>query len=90
MNEEKIIENLRRCPRFHDCNINFCPLDLEANSKKGKDENQCPFSIKKKTKDQKGMKTLAPNCILQFIPKSNLKMLNRRNQKRWHEIKRNV
>ncbi len=77
---------MRRCPQFYNCSINFCPLDLEANLRKGEEENRCPFRINKKTKDQKGMKTLAPTCVLEFVPKSNLKMLNKRNKKRWEEV----
>ncbi len=91
MNEKKTSENLRKCSRFNGCSINICPLDLEIylrNRIPG--EKTCPFMIKKKHKEQKGIKTLIPYSVLKFIPKSNLKMLNKRNQKRWmalHYIK---
>ncbi len=88
MNEEKISENLRECSRFNDCSINTCPLDLGAHLRnRFPEENICPFMVKKKNKEQKGIKTLIPYSVLKFIPKSNLKMLNKRNQKRWQESK---
>lgn len=86
--EEKVMENLRKCPRFNNCSINICPLDLEVNLRtKLSEEEDCPFTIKKKGKSQKGIKTLAPDSILKFIPKSNVKMLNKRNQRRWRELR---
>jgi hypothetical protein len=89
MQEEEIIRNLKKCPRFDSCSANLCPLDPEAHLRSGENENKCPFTIKKKSKDQKGIKTLASPSILEFIPKSNLKMLSRRNQKRWSAINKN-
>ena len=83
--EEKI-NNPERCPRFSDCSINVCPLDEEMFLRnKLPEENFCPFRIKKKNKFQKGIKTLMPCRLLEFVPKSNLKMLNKRNQRRWRE-----
>lgn len=85
--EEKIIQNLRRCPRFDRCSINICPLDFEVNLKnKLPEEENCPFSIKKRGKDQKGIKTHATDSILEAIPELNVKMLHNRNQKRWYAI----
>lgn len=79
-----LIDNLKKCPRFKFCSYNICPLDIEANSKnKLPEENVCPFCLKKKTISQKGIRTLAPDSILEFVPKWNLKTLNKRNQKRW-------
>ena len=55
MFKEKISENLRKCPRFEWCSANICPLDLEVNLRsKLPGENQCPFTINKKSKSQKG------------------------------------
>jgi hypothetical protein len=85
--EKEIIENLRKCPRFNYCSINICPLDSEANLRnKLPEEEPCPFLIKKRGKEQRGIRTQAPDSILEVIPKSNLKMLNLRNQKRWHGL----
>ncbi len=88
--EKEITENLRICPRFNYCSINICPLDLEANLRNRlQEETPCPFSIKKRGKEQKSIKTQAPDIILDVIPESNLKMLHRRNQKRWHDLHKN-
>ncbi len=82
------LENMKKCPRFDVCSCNICPLDLGANLRnKLPEENSCPFTIKKKKKSKKGIRTLAPDSIIKFIPKLNLKMLNMRNQKRWRELK---
>lgn len=84
MPKGKIIQNLRRCPRFNNCSANICPLDLEANQRVYiKGEDICPFTIKRRKKSQEGIRTLAPNGILKFVPKLNVKMLNNSNQKRW-------
>lgn len=81
------MQNLKNCLRFKKCSINLCPLDFEAKFKKNlSEENICPFTIKKKGKFQKGIKTLAPDSILKLVPKSNVKMLNKRNQKQWHAL----
>jgi len=45
--------------------------------------------IKKRGKEQKGIRTQAPDIILKVIPESNIKMLNKGNQKRWHTLKKN-
>jgi len=91
MIKEKIISNLKKCSRFDNCSINLCPLDLEADLRKNlPDEKQCPFMIKKKSKEQKGIKVLAPYSILELIPESKIKMLNKRNKRRWQELKNNL
>jgi len=75
--------NLIKCPRFSRCSINKCVLDSDAELRDQlPGEEQCPFTIKKKCRDKKGARTLADNSVLEFVPKSNVKMLNRRNQKR--------
>lgn len=81
------LENMRKCPRFDYCSVNVCPIDSEANFKINlPDEECCPFTIKKKGKNQKGIKTLAPQCILEVIPESNVKLLNNRNKKRRQDL----
>jgi len=75
------------CPRFNWCSANNCPLDLGANLRnKLPGEDQCPFTINKKAKSQKGIRTQIPSPILKVIPKSNVKMLNKGNQKRWYGL----
>jgi hypothetical protein len=84
MEQKEIINNLKECPRFNFCSYNICPLDIEANSKnKLPEETVCPFCLKKKATSQKGIKTLVTASILEFIPEFNVKLLNKRNQKRW-------
>ena len=86
-NEEKIIENLRKCPRFGRCSVNICPLDSEAQKRTYvSGEDICPFIIKRRGKDRKGIRTQAPDSILKVISESNFKMLNKGNQKRWHSL----
>jgi len=85
--EEKITQNLKKCPRFDRCSINVCPLDCETHFKiKLPKEDCCPFTIKKRVKGQKGARTLIPGSILKVIPKSNLKMLNKASWKRWYGL----
>jgi len=86
-NEDKVIKNLKQCPRFDWCSVNICPLDLEVNLRtKIQTEKNCPFTIKKRRKDQKGIKLLLSNNLLKFVPKSNSKMLNKGNLKRWNYL----
>jgi len=89
MTQGEIIENLRRCPRYPGCSASICPFDLEVNIRIAGCEDFCPFRINKKSKDEKGIVTLIGKSILEVIPESNLKMLNKRNQKRWSELKNN-
>ena len=87
--EKEIIESLRKCPRFNWCSINICPLDLEADLRnKPPEENQCPFTINKKSKSQKGIRTQMSSPVLKVIPELNVKMLNRGNQKLWHGLQK--
>ena len=85
--EEKIINNLKNCPRFPACSINKCPLDDEVNLRNELNEEKgCPFTIKKRAKGQKGIRTRMPDHILKFIAESNAKTLNKGNLKRWHSL----
>jgi len=90
MNHERNNKNLIKCSRFSWCSINICPLDFEVNLKiKLPDENNCPFTINKRGKYQKGARTLARDNILEVIPKSNIRMLNKRNLKQWYNLHQN-
>jgi hypothetical protein len=83
----KLVENLKKCSRFETCSINVCPLDLEAELRnKLLGEEECPYTIKRKKKEQKGIILRVSDGILLGVPKSNLKLLNNRNLKRWHEL----
>ncbi|MBI2624769.1 MAG: hypothetical protein HYW70_00295 [Candidatus Nealsonbacteria bacterium] len=85
---KKVINKLEGCPRWDNCSINICPIDPEAVLKdRLLEEEYCPFTIKKKGKSQKGIRTLATDSVLEIIPESNIKMLNKRNQKRWYTLR---
>lgn len=87
MDKKGITENPERCPRFNFCSANICPLDFYAKRRifvKG--EDICPFTIKKRNKSQRQLKLRMPDGILRFVPKSNVKLLNKRNQKRWPNL----
>lgn len=85
--EKETINNLKNCSRFPTCSINKCPLDHEVESRTEiPREEKCHFTTKKKKKDQKGIRTLAQDSILVVTPKSNIEMLNKRNQGRWRAL----
>lgn len=82
-----MIKLTNKCPRFNFCSCNVCPLDLQAQLRKRLPEEEfCPFCLKKKSESQKGIRTRMPDTILKFVPELNVKLLNKRNQKRWHDI----
>ena len=82
-----IINNLKICSRWDKCSANICPMDPNAILiDKLPGEESCPFTIKKRGDDQKGIKTLAPTGLLAVIPESNVKMIHNANQKRWHAL----
>jgi hypothetical protein len=75
--------NPKNCSRWDSCSTNCCPADLDASLRKNlPGESRCAYSLNKKNKTQKGIKTLMPIPLLKLIPESNLKLLNNRNQKR--------
>ena len=85
--KNKINNNSEHCPRFEGCSISICPLDPEADLRnKPPDEERCPFTINKKVKSQKGIRTQMPPHLLEFVPESGVKILHKRNQKRWHDL----
>ena len=87
---DKYLVSVKRCGRFSSCSAHICPIDPDANLIDAVEgESICPFTIKKKSKEQKGIKTLARDSVLEVIPESNLKMLNNRNQKAWLRLHEN-
>jgi hypothetical protein len=86
--EKEITKNLMHCPRFNECSANICILDPEVNLRnKLPEENACPFTIKKRTREQKGIRLAAPDNVLKAVSKSNKEMLNKGNLKRWHKLR---
>lgn len=89
MSIETTTENPKNCPRFEGCSINICPLDPEAEIRSFiPGEESCPFTLKKRLKNQKGIRVLATYDVLKVIPEPNLKMLNKRNLKRWQSLQK--
>jgi hypothetical protein len=87
MNQNKIIEHRKGCSHYIDCSVNICPLDNNAKLLKNlPGEKRCPYSIDRKNKVEKGTKTLMPTPLFNLIPIRNLKLLNRRNKKRFATI----
>ena len=85
-------ENLTKiemCFRLNRCSANICPLDPEAGERIYiLAENRCPFTINRKRRGEKGIRTQMPDYLLKVVPKSNLKTLNLRNQKRWQKLQK--
>jgi hypothetical protein len=90
--EEEIVQNLERCPYFERCSQNLCPLDLELYLRTGGKEDKCRWmreTRKVKIGNKKflsGGETM-PDAILKFVPRENIKMLNKFSQKRWKELR---
>jgi hypothetical protein len=78
------MENLKKCNQFNKCSANLCPLDGDSRFRRNfLGEKRCPYTINRKDTKEKGIKTLMSTYLLNFIPIRNLKVLNKRNQKRW-------
>ena len=90
--QDKIIENLERCPNFISCSQNFCPLDLELHLRSGGKQDKCrwmrePRAMKIRDKEFVSGGVVMPDAPLFFVPEGNVKWLNEVSQKRWHELK---
>ena len=91
--EEKIIENLKKCPHFDKCSQNLCPLDFELELRVGGESDKCRWMREPKKKKIKGREFISggsvmPDAILKFVPQANLKWLNESSQRRWLELKK--
>ena len=79
MTEEKAnIENMKKCPRFEECSIPLCPLDMEMDKRVEMPEDaQCPLrriiTIGKHKKRIKGILSARMRGISNFIPDKNRK-----------------
>ena len=84
---DKNIENMKRCRKFESCSVNLCPLDSEVNLRTELEgEKKCPFTIKKRTKEYRGMKLLLSDYALEVIPRLTAQMLNKGNLRRWCDL----
>ena len=94
MNQEnKIIENLKKCPSFDGCSQNLCPLDLELHLRTGGAGDKCKWMREASMKNIKGKEFISGgkvmlNGLLKCVPNKNLKWLNKVSQERWIELKK--
>jgi len=82
---EKNIKNLEKCFHFDSCSQNFCPLDLRLRSRSGGDRDKCRWMREPSVKKIKGKQFISggrviPSAVLNFVPKRNLKWLNKASQ----------
>lgn len=93
INQNNLLENLKRCPSFNRCSQNLCPLDLELNLRDGGRQDECrwmrePREVKVGGKEFVSGGGVMPDALLNFVPESNLKWLNESSRKRWLELKK--
>jgi hypothetical protein len=80
-------ENFKNCSHFNECSINVCPLDKDIEFRKNlPNEKRCPYTINRKSTDEKGIRTQLPDRMFNSIPVKNLKTLNIANQERWTDL----
>ncbi len=89
--ENKISENLTKCPNFNSCSQNFCPLDLELHLRSGSKQDKCRWmreAKKAKIQDREFVSggAVMPDALLNFVPRGNLERLNEDSRRRWHEL----
>lgn len=78
-----MINNTKKCPRFNSCSYAICPLDPEAHIRiKLRDDDSCPFCLNKNSGSHKWAKTRMQDGLLELVSKQNIKLLNKRNQRR--------
>lgn len=85
--EDEIVENLKKCPHFDFCSRNLCPLDLELQLRTGGLADKCRYMRDAKASKINGRDfvsggTAMPDAILNFVPRENLRLLNRTSQKK--------
>jgi len=97
--EEKVISNLRQCPRFEKCDRNLCPLDLMLPERSGSESDKCRWMRERRSgtivfKDKSGVERKfeatgspqMPDGFLKYVPESNIKWLNEPSRKRWLKL----
>ncbi len=80
--EEEITVNLKKCPYWENCSRNLCPLDFEIHLRVGNESDKCRWMKEPQKKKIKGQAftsggSAMPNGILIFVPRTNLKWLNK-------------
>lgn len=81
INQQNLINNLKKCTHFNSCSQNFCPLDFELDLRTGGKQDKCRFMrepkrVKIKEREFLSGGTVMPDAPLKFVPESNLKQLN--------------
>ncbi len=88
MTEEKITENMERCPSWEKCSRNFCPLDYELHLRVGGESDKCRWMREPQKKKIKGQEFISggsvmPNGILIFVFRRNAQHLNKASLEQW-------
>lgn len=91
ISEEKVIENLKKCPNFNRCSQNFCPLDLELGLREGSNAANCRWMRNPSKKKINGREFMSgggvmPNGLLNYVPKANVARLNDASRQRWQDL----
>lgn len=89
--QNKIIDNLKKCPHYDSCSQNFCPLDLDLNLRSGSNQNKCRWMREAKVskiakREFMSGGGLMPDAILNFVPRENLHSLNKASRDRRQEL----
>ena len=74
-------ENMKNCSMFNSCSCAICPIDKFAKERNSLQEDDKCYFISK----EKNNRRTITDKLLQFVPKSNYKLLNQRSQ---NKIKR--
>lgn len=94
MNTDELDNNLRKCPHFDSCNQNICSLDLEVELREGSGGDKCRWMRPPSMKTIHGKVFIAgggvmPDGLLNYVPRSNLELLNTPSKTRWLKIHEN-
>lgn len=83
--------NMEKCPKFPTCSRNFCPLDLELHLRSGGKADKCRY-MREAKQTKIGQRHFISggaqmsDVLLNFVPESNLKSLNKSSQERWLKL----
>ncbi len=91
MIKDKSIRNMEKCPSWEKCSQNLCPLDYELHLRVGGESDKCRWMREPQKKKIKGREFISgrgvmPSGILIFVPRENIKCLNKVSQKQWKKI----
>lgn len=93
INQQNLMDNLKKCSHFNSCSQNFCPLDFELHLRTGGKQDKCRFMREPRKVKIKGREflsggTIMPDAPLKFAPEDNLKWLNGASKQRRIELDR--